>query len=79
MSHQPIKLLLEDYGIESQNSKIYFSGTDESNVKMCAKFGCGKRLSLSESLAGKKCTEHMKEKKVDATSFIHYPNKTNAA
>lgn len=79
MSRPPIKLSLEDYGLDSPSSKIYFSGTDELNKRMCSKFGCGRELTLSESLAGKKCTEHMKEKKVDATSFIHYPNKTNAA
>lgn len=79
MSHQPIKLLLEDYGLDSPSSKIYFSGSGDENKKVCSKFGCGKHLSLSETLAGSKCTEHIKEKKMDATSFIHYPNKTNAA
>jgi len=30
----------------------------ESETAICAKFGCGKRLSLIEQLAGKYCTEH---------------------
>lgn len=75
MSHQPLKLLLEDYGLDSPSSKIYFSGTDELNKKMCSKFGCGRELTLSESLAGNKCTAHMKENKVDPTRFVDYPNK----
>lgn len=34
-----------------------FKSDDYSNV--CSKFGCGRKLSLIEGLAGNKCTKHM--------------------
>ena len=30
--------------------------------EMCKEFGCGKKLSLIESLAGNKCIKHTQEK-----------------
>lgn len=46
--------------------------------RCCSYFGCGRQLTMPESLAGNKCTEHMKENKVDPTAFVDYPNKKTA-
>jgi len=38
----------------------------------CAKFGCAKKLSLVESLAGKYCTNHLNEKPVDIMKVLKF-------
>lgn len=43
--------------------------------RVCSHFGCGRQITMPESLAGNKCTEHMNKKKVDPTRFVNYPNK----
>lgn len=37
---------------------------------ICSKFGCGKHLTLAESLAGDRCINHQCRCKPDATKII---------
>lgn len=43
--------------------------------RCCSEFGCGRQLTMTESLAGDKCITHMDKKKIDPTRFVDYPNK----
>jgi len=43
--------------------------------RCCSFFGCGKTLSIEESLFGTKCTEHQKEKRIDPMDVIKLPIK----
>lgn len=45
----------------------YFEGCE---IKHCSVFGCGKQLSMIESLSGNKCTEHLKVKRIDPMDVI---------
>lgn len=45
----------------------YFDGCE---IRICDCFGCGKPLSMIESLSGNKCTEHLKVKKIDPMDVI---------
>lgn len=40
---------------------------------ICSHFGCARRLSLPESLAGSLCTHHMNTKPINITSTIKKP------
>lgn len=44
---------VHDYIVDVFNFK-----SDDKDI-ICSFFGCGKKLSLIESLAGSKCTKHM--------------------
>ena len=48
-----------------------------NNVKRgyCSKFGCGKKLTLAESLRGDRCINHYRQE-IDPTLFIQFPNKS---
>lgn len=46
--------------------------------RCCNYFGCGKQLTMPESLAGDKCKAHMNKNKVDPTRFVDYPNRKTA-
>lgn len=50
---------------------IQFKGSEEK--VLCSNFGCAKSLSISEQLAGNKCTRCMNEKKSDAMDNIKPP------
>lgn len=41
--------------------------------RVCSAFGCARRLSLPESLAGSLCTNHMNTKPINITSTIKKP------
>lgn len=60
---------LKDHIFDSTESKVYFSGADQ---RQCAHFGCKNALTLMESLAGKLCTGHMNEKKIDVMKIIQH-------
>jgi hypothetical protein len=53
-----------------QPTEYNFSGNEIDEPIVCRHFGCGKRLSLPEQLAGTKCTNHMKENKIEPSDFI---------
>ena len=46
-----------------------FNGNDH---RMCAVFGCGKYLTLTEKLCGDKCLQHMGNNKMDINRVIKY-------
>jgi len=45
----------------------------EARLKICASFGCGKKLTLPEQLAGTKCTNCMNKRKLNVDLVIKYP------
>ena len=45
------------FDLNVQPTDINFKGTDEAAI--CAQFGCGKKLTSIESLAGNKCIHCM--------------------
>lgn len=64
VSYKKFNLMLRDRIVLEDK---YFDGIE---VRNCSQFGCGKPLTLSESLAGNKCTEHLKEKRIDPMDVI---------
>jgi len=47
----------------------YGQSKPEMSIVYCVTFGCGKKLTLPEQLAGKKCTDCQQKKD---TRFKHY-------
>ena len=47
-----------------------FIGSKENQPAMCAKFGCGKKLTLTESLCGKFCLKCSNISVIDITKII---------
>ncbi len=39
---------------------------------ICTHFGCGKQLTLQESLAGTRCVNHLKQEPIDITKIIKF-------
>lgn len=44
----------------------------EESQTICAHFGCGKKLSLPESLAGNYCTNHSGKERVDIMKILKF-------
>lgn len=42
----------------------------DSSEHICSHFGCGNKLTLTEQLAGRVCTEHMNTKPLNLTLII---------
>lgn len=42
------------------------------NIKICSHFGCGKHLTLQESLFGDRCINHQNRIKLDATKVLNF-------
>lgn len=43
------------------------------DITICAHFGCGKELTITEKLFGNYCENHSKKpKQIDVTDFIQY-------
>lgn len=59
MSSQHIDQFGFDYLPQTIRAPQIFEMTIEIPEEYCAHFGCGKKLSLIEKLAGKNCTGHM--------------------
>lgn len=55
-----------------------FKGTDTDEPVHCSFFGCGRKLSLIESMAGDRCTSCMGKVKIDPTCFASHPNKKSS-
>ena len=63
--------------IESKNKLIQYINTVQmhaisSEFDVCKHFGCGKKLTLKESLAGAKCTKHTYEQKVNPMQVFKF-------
>ena len=56
-----VETILADYTMRS-----------EPVVNTCAKFGCGKELSLTEALAGKHCTRCANEKPINIMKVLKF-------
>ena len=46
--------------------------TPPNEFSVCAHFGCGKKITLREGLAGGKCTAHIGVKKVDVMKVLKF-------
>ena len=56
-------------GPKSSVVKIGNQFPEEPAIPQCSAFGCGRTLSLIESLAGRVCTRHMNCSKTDPTKW----------
>ena len=48
------------------------SETPVNEFNVCAHFGCNKKLTLIEGLAGSKCTKHISNDKVDLMDVLKF-------
>ena len=69
--------MIHPLSAESKNKLLKYlkqiqADTPSNQFDVCKHFGCGKKLTLTESLAGVKCTKHTYEKKVNPMQVFKF-------